>query len=216
MPSPPPRSRCSRSARLRSHWANSPATAARGPSSRQPWSAEAINQLYWFVFAICAVVFVAVETALVLFAIRPPPALDCRGCWRGRRSTETRARDHLDPIPAVILVGIAAVVLARSLAVEATSGERANELVVEVQGHQFYWQHVYPEGQIAIDRLVLPVDRPVKLELVSFDVNHSWWVPELTGSVTQYPAERTCSASRRRRRASTRAAAPSFVASFTP
>ena len=75
------------------------------------------------------------------------------------------------------------VVLARSSAVEATSGERANELVVEVQGHQFYWQRL-SRRQIAIDRLVLPVDRPVKLELVSFDVNHSWRVPELTASAT--------------------------------
>jgi len=89
--------------------------------------------------------------------------------------------------PAVILVGIAVVVLARSSAVEATSGNRSNELVVEVQGHQFYWQYVYPEGQIAIDKLVLPVDRPVKLELVSYDVNHSWWVPELTGKRDAIP-----------------------------
>ena len=84
-------------------------------------------------------------------------------------------------------MGIAVVVLARSSAVEATSGERANELVVEVQGHQFYWEYVYPDGQVAIDRLVLPADRPVKLELVSFDVNHSWWVPELTGKRDAIP-----------------------------
>ena len=53
--------------------------------------------------------------------------------------------------------------------------------MIEVEGHQFYWQYVYPDGQIAIDHLVLPVDQPVRLVLVSHDVNHSWWVPELTG-----------------------------------
>ena len=115
-------------------------------------SGEAINQLYWFVFAICAVVFVFVEAALVLFIIR----------FRRRRSTaeeaegpqihgNTRLEIIWTVIPAVILVGIAVVVLARSSAVEATSGSRANELVVEVQGHQFYWQYVYPDGEIAID-----------------------------------------------------------------
>jgi cytochrome c oxidase subunit 2 len=145
-------------------------------------SGEAINQLYWFVFAICAVVFVAVESALILFIIR----------FRRRRTTaedaegpqihgNTRLEIIWTAIPAVILVGIAAVVLARSPAVQATSGDRFDELVVEVQGHQFYWEYVYPDGQISINRLVLPVDRPVTLELVSFDVNHSWWVPELTG-----------------------------------
>ena len=151
-------------------------------------SGEAIEQLYWFVFAICAVVFIAVETALVLFIIR----------FRRRRTTEedaegpqlhgnTRLEIIWTAIPAVILVGVAAVVLARSPAVEATGGDRSNELVVEVQGHQFYWQYVYPDGQVSIDRLVVPLDRPVKLELVSFDVNHSWWVPELTGKRDAIP-----------------------------
>ena len=166
-----------------------PGNGGIGPPESATPSGEAINQLYWFVFAICAVVFVAVEAALVLFVIR----------FRRRRSSiadetegpqihgNTRLEIIWTLIPAVILVGIAVVVLARSSAVEATSGNRANELVVEVQGHQFYWQYVYPEGQIAIDRLVLPVDRPVKLELVSYDVNHSWWVPELTGKRDAIP-----------------------------
>ena len=33
-------------------------------------SGEAINELYWFVFGICAVVFVLVEATLVLFVLR--------------------------------------------------------------------------------------------------------------------------------------------------
>jgi cytochrome c oxidase subunit II len=160
----------------------SPDNGGIGPPDSATPSGEAISQLYWFVFAICAVVFVLVESALVLFIIR----------FRRRRTTpedaegpqihgNTRIEIIWTIIPAVILVGIAVVVLARSSAVEATAAAREDELVVEVQGHQFYWQYVYPDGQIALDTLVLPVDRPVKLELVSYDVNHSWWVPELTG-----------------------------------
>jgi cytochrome c oxidase subunit 2 len=159
-----------------------------GPPESATPSGEAINQLYWFVFAICAVVFVAVESALVLFIIR----------FRRRRTTaedaegpqihgNTRLEIIWTAIPAVILVGIAAVVLARTPAVEATTGDRSDELVVEVQGHQFYWQYIYPDGQVSVDRLVIPVDRPVKLELVSYDVNHSWWVPELTGKRDAIP-----------------------------
>lgn len=149
-------------------------------------NAEAISQLYWFVFAICAVVFVGVESALILFVIR----------FRRRGSTppeaegpqihgNTRIEIIWTIIPAVILVGIAAVVLARTDAVEGAPGR--DQLVVRVEGHQFYWQYVYPDGQIAIDRLVVPVDRPVRLELVSYDVNHSWWVPELAGKRDAIP-----------------------------
>jgi cytochrome c oxidase subunit 2 len=167
-----------------------PANGGFGPPEPATPSGEAISQLYWFVFAICAVVFVAVEAALVLFIVR----------FRRRRSSpedaegpqihgNTRLEIIWTIIPAVILVAIAVVVLARSSAVQATSGDRSNELVIEVQGHQFYWQYVYPDGQIALDRLVLPVNRPVTLQLVSFDVNHSWWVPELTGKRDAIPGK---------------------------
>jgi cytochrome c oxidase subunit II len=164
----------------------SPGNGGIAPPDPATPNAEAISQLYWFVFAICAVVFVAVEAALVLFIIR----------FRRRGSTppeaegpqihgNTRIEIIWTIIPAVILVGIAAVVLARTEAVQGAGS--ADELVVRVEGHQFYWQYVYPDGQIAIDTLVLPVGRSVKLELVSPDVNHSWWVPELTGKRDAIP-----------------------------
>lgn len=164
-----------------------PSNGGFSPASPASPNSEAINQLYWFVFAICAVVFVAVEAALILFIIR----------FRRRSSTpedaegpqihgNTRIEIIWTIIPAVILVGIAAVVLARTEAVQG-AGDRSNELVIQVEGHQFYWRYVYPEGQIAINTLALPVDRPVRLELTSYDVNHSWWVPELAGKRDAIP-----------------------------
>jgi cytochrome c oxidase subunit II len=160
------------------------------PDGEASPSGEAINQLYWFVFGICAVVFIAVETALVLFVLRfrrrPAAAREAEG---PQIHGNTRLEVIWTIIPAVILVVIAVVVLVRIPAVHATEGDRSNELVVRVEGHQFYWQYVYPEGQISLDTLVLPVDRPVKLELVSYDVNHSWWVYELTGKEDAIPGQ---------------------------
>jgi cytochrome c oxidase subunit II len=160
------------------------------PSPTTP-SGEAIRGLYWFVFAICAVVFVLVESALVLFIIR----------FRRRRTTaadaegpqihgNTRLEIIWTLIPALILVVIAVVVLARVPAVEA---EDDDARVVRVEAHQFYWQYVYEdEGRmVSVDRLVLPVDQPVRLRLTSLDVDHSWWVPELTGKRDAIPGRTT-------------------------
>jgi cytochrome c oxidase subunit 2 len=153
-------------------------------------SGEAINELYWFVFGICAVVFVAVEAALVLFVLRfrrrPATPVDAEG---PQIHGNTRLEIIWTIIPSVILVVIAIVVLVRTPAVHATGGDRSDELVVRVEGHQFYWRYVYPDGQISLDTLVLPVDRAVKLELVSYDVNHSWWVHELTGKQDAIPGQ---------------------------
>lgn len=154
-----------------------------GPPDPRTASGEAISELYWFVFGICAVVFVLVETALVLFILRfrrrPTTSAEAEG---PQIHGNTRLEIIWTIIPAVILAAIAVVVMVRTPVVQA-SGEAgaADELVVQVEGHQFYWRYVYPEGQIALDTLVLPVGRPVALEITSFDVNHSWWVPELTG-----------------------------------
>jgi cytochrome c oxidase subunit II len=157
-------------------------------------SGEAIKQLYWFVFAICAVVFVLVESALVLFIIR----------FRRRGTTgpeeegpqihgNTRLEIIWTIIPAVILVVIAAVVFVRVPVVEATSVEDdENALRVDVEAHQFYWQYEYgDEGPVSVDTLFLPVNRPVELRLTSLDVDHSWWVPELTGKRDAIPGRTT-------------------------
>jgi cytochrome c oxidase subunit II len=152
-----------------------------GPPDPQTDSGQAINGLYWVVFTICAIVFVAVETALVLFVIR----------FRRRRGTpedvegpqihgNTRLEIIWTIVPAVVLAGIAIFTLSRIPAVEAKSSD---ELLVRVEAHQFYWQYVYPNGAVSLDELVLPVDQTVALELTTKDVNHSWWVPALTGKM---------------------------------
>jgi cytochrome c oxidase subunit II len=162
------------------------------PPDAKTSSGEAINQLYWFVFAICALVFVLVETALVLFVIR----------FRRRRTTSpevegpqihgnTRLEIIWTLIPALILVGIAVVVFVRVPAVEATGDDEGEALPIRVEAHQFYWQYEYPDGVVSVDRLVLPVDQLVELRLTSYDVEHAWWVPELTGKRDAIPGRTT-------------------------
>ena len=79
-----------------------------------------------------------------------------------------------------------------------------HELVIEVQGTSSTGSYVYPESRSRSPTLVLPVDRPVKLELVSFDVNHRWWVPEITGKRDAIRQDERAPLQRPRRKASTR------------
>jgi cytochrome c oxidase subunit 2 len=152
-----------------------------GPPAPRSDSGEAISELYWVVFAICAAVFVAVETALILFIVRFRRR---RGVPEDAEGPQIHGNTRLEIIwtiiPALILVGIAVYTFARIPAVQA-KGE--DELVVRVEAHQFYWQYEYPNGAISLDELRLPVERTVRLELTTLDVNHSWWVPPLTGKM---------------------------------
>lgn len=65
-----------------------------------------------------------------------------------------------------------------------------DSLVVDVTGHQFWWDVVYdPEGDAARDanELILPLGRPVTLRLMSDDVIHSLWIPSIAGKMDMIP-----------------------------
>lgn len=158
-----------------------------GPPDATTSSGETINEIYWVVFAVCALVFVLVETALVLFIVRFRRRHDAPEHAEGPQiHGNTRLEIIWTLIPAALLLGIAVYVFARTPAVQATANG-GQEVVVRVDAHQFYWQYVYENGAISLDTLRIPVDTPVRLELTSRDVDHSWWVPELTGKKDALP-----------------------------
>ncbi len=67
----------------------------------------------------------------------------------------------------------------------------ANALVVDVNGHQWWWDFQYPEYNIETGNLaVIPVNRPVKFNLNSVDVLHSFWVPRLGGKRDVLPGNK--------------------------
>jgi cytochrome c oxidase subunit 2 len=61
-------------------------------------------------------------------------------------------------------------------------------LVVEVVGHQWWWEVRYPdEGVATANEVHIPVGRPVTLRLTAGDVIHSFWVPRLGGKIDMLP-----------------------------
>lgn len=159
-----------------------------GPPRPETPSGEAIDRLYWVVVAICAVVFVVVETALILFIVR----------FRRRRGTpetaegpqihgNTRLEVIWTAIPAIILAGLAVFTFTQIPAVQASGVDSQEHMRIRVEAHQFYWEYRYPGGETTVNTLYLPVGEPVALELTGMDVIHSWWVPALTGKRDAIP-----------------------------
>lgn len=72
--------------------------------------------------------------------------------------------------------------------------ERANAYTVNAVGYQWYFRFEYPNEQInsvgqlvTANELVIPADRPVRVNLRGMDVIHSFWVPRLAGKVDMIP-----------------------------
>ena len=71
--------------------------------------------------------------------------------------------------------------------------EPASALDVTVVGHQFWWEFRYPQyNVVTANELHVPVSsanapRPTFMKLISADVMHSFWVPQLAGKTDLLP-----------------------------
>jgi cytochrome c oxidase subunit II len=167
------------------------ALAGNGGFAPQPPespNAQGITDTYWFVLALTGAVFVIVEAALIVFIIR----FRGRGRSRDVEGPQIIGHSRLEVIwtiiPVVILAVIAGFVFYKLPGIHNTpSASAADKLQIRVEGHQFYWRFVYPDGTTAIDDLRVPVNRVVELSITSPDVAHSWWIPKLGGKTDAIP-----------------------------
>jgi cytochrome c oxidase subunit 2 len=151
-------------------------------------SGQAIHSLYWIVFAITAIVFVLVEATLIAFIIRYRRRTHSHPDVEGPQiHGNTRVEIAWTLIPTVILIALAGYTFSQVPAVQGSSDSGRDALEIGITAHQFYWQYDYGDGRYSYDTLYLPVDRQIVLRIESADVDHSWWVPELTGKRDAIP-----------------------------
>ncbi len=161
------------------------------PSPASP-NAQNIRDIYWLILAISIAIFVLVAGLLLVFIVR------YRSHGRPREIEGSQVRGHTKlelawtAGPVLILAVIAGFVFWKVSDIGATSGlsdqARAKEQIT-INGRQFYWEFVYPNGAISVDHLRLPYNRTVRLQIESHDVAHSWWVPALGGKLDAIPGK---------------------------
>jgi cytochrome c oxidase subunit II len=60
----------------------------------------------------------------------------------------------------------------------------AENLVVDVTAHLYWWEFEYPElGIVTSQELVVPMDEKVYFNLLAADVKHSFWIPAVGGKL---------------------------------
>ncbi|HEY9089602.1 MAG TPA: cytochrome c oxidase subunit II [Anaerolineaceae bacterium] len=92
-------------------------------------------------------------------------------------------------IPILLVVYIFFITVRTMNAVAAPPREDG-DLTVRVIGHRWFWEFQYPDlGITTANDLVIPEDTNIHLELVSVDVIHSFWVPNLSGKIDVVPGQ---------------------------
>jgi cytochrome c oxidase subunit 2 len=153
---------------------------------------KGIRAVYWLILGLTGGIFVLVETALVLFIVR----YRSRGRARDVEGPQVIGHTNLELAwtagPVLILAAIAAFVFYKAGGIRNASPATASTggaQTIRIEGHQFYWEFVYPNGAISINTLRVPYNRKIDLEIVSADVAHSWWVPALGGKLDAIPGQ---------------------------
>ena len=145
-------------------------------------TAPAIDRIFYLVLTITGIVFVLVETTLVVFLIR----------YRARPGTpahythgNVRVEAVWTVIPACILVGLA--FQSQRVWSQVRGTPPPPDLEVEITAEQFAWNIHYPgadkqfgtaDDVTTINQLHLPLHTTVLFHLKSKDVIHSFFVPQ--------------------------------------
>jgi cytochrome c oxidase subunit II len=163
------------------------------PVEAESPNAERIADLYWFVSFWAALVLLAVAVPLTIFVIRYRSRGRARTVEGPQIHGSTRLEIAWTLVPVVILLFVVAFTFYKLPGITLEDEAQAGDLRIRVEGRQFYWQYRYPNGVIAIDRLVAPKDRLVLLEITTpeNDVNHSYWVPGIGGKFDAIPGRTT-------------------------
>jgi len=186
------------------------------PESGGSPNADQINSLYKITLYIALVIFVAVEGALgyALWKFRARkgrvPA-QIRGNTRLEIGWTVAAAVILVVLAAITFAKLSSIqnppnsgpggdaLVGESGVLYASADRRlppsGRSLNIQVIGRQYIWQYVYPGATepdglgapYSYEEMVVPTNTTVTLDIVSADVVHSWWVPQLGGKFQAVP-----------------------------
>ena len=150
-------------------------------------NAERINQSYLWIAIFTGVIFVIVQGTLVWFIVRYRADRRPRDMDGAQVHGNTNLELAWTVAPVLILVAIGSFIFYKLPGIEDVPA--ADRVEVTVEGHQYYWNFIYPNGVIAVDRLRAPVGQTTRLEVTAPDygVIHSWWIPALGGKFDAIP-----------------------------
>jgi len=147
-------------------------------------------------FVAAAIVVVAVNAALfyALRRYRDERGAEPRQVSGGRR-IQYQVAGALTAFAAILL--IVSIVFTDKARQTPTTGPdglqvaHSEPLQIEATGQQWLWRYDYPNEAFSYYKLVVPVDTTVALDLISTDVVHTWFVPDLAGKRDAVPGKTT-------------------------
>jgi cytochrome c oxidase subunit 2 len=160
------------------------------PGEAHSPNAHRVHDAFIFVSIFTGVIFVAVESALILFIVKYRRGKRERTAEGPQIHGATRLEIIWTVLPVLVLAAIGTFVFYKLPGItDAPKAAAADETRIGVQGAQFYWQFTYPNGAISVGRMVAPANEVVNEDITApaWDAIHSWWVPDFGGKYDAIP-----------------------------
>ena len=130
-----------------------------------------VDRAFWYIFSVSALLLAGITTVMIYFAVRyrrsrNPVPEDIRDNWK------------LEVVWTIIPTAIALSMF--WVGWSSYTGLRNvpdDALEIEALGQMFSWIFVYDNDKETENELVVPVDTPIKLNIESLDVLHSFFIP---------------------------------------
>jgi cytochrome c oxidase subunit 2 len=155
------------------------ALSPAGPMARD------VANVWWAMFGFSVVVLLVVSALWIYAMLRRPRTHTAEEAKRINRRWIIGGGLILPTVTIIALLAFG-IPTGRGMLPLPVEGEQP--LRIQVIGHQWWWEVRYPEsGVVTANQFILPVDRPVDVEVTSADVIHSFWVPRLGGKLDMVP-----------------------------
>ncbi|MGC2160466.1 MAG: cytochrome c oxidase subunit II [Silvibacterium sp.] len=165
------------------------------PSIFAPASTPAANiySLSLFALSVTGGIFVVVGSLLTYVIIR---FRDRGGKDDDREPAQIYGSNQVElawTVIPVLIVVVLFLTTARMIFAIQDAPKPPDAMDVTVVGHQFWWEFRYPKlGIVTANELHVPLSsdhapKPTYLKLLSADVDHSFWVPQLAGKTDVIP-----------------------------
>lgn len=145
--------------------------------------AEEINRLtnYFFIAAGFILLVVIVLTALVVYKFR-----DGKEASTDAPPLSKKWEIATIGVPTVLVLIFLYLNIKTIIRVEPAVNGRTPDIIITA--HQWWWQANYPStNAVAANEIHLPAGKKLLLKLLSADVIHDWWVPQLGNKMDMVP-----------------------------
>ena len=156
-------------------------------------AADPITKLGWglMTISILVTVIIAVLLLIAIFRRRDKAAIDTQGRLPVGRDAGGMSWIYIGVgISTAVLFACAVWTIFTIVAVASPS--RAPALTLDVTAHQWWWEVRYDSDEpsrifTTANEIHIPIGEPVRINLASTDVIHSFWVPQLAGKMDVIP-----------------------------